>query len=120
MSTGDTTVKEFKEVVAQLTRRNDELSKEVGRIRLLEEQRKEASTTPVTPASTASPSTSDSSPRAARGPPKCYYCGGLGHFIRDCEKKKAQVEHSKGVTGIESRDNNEVIRGQTPASRGQR
>ena len=113
VSTSDTTVKELKEVVAQLTRRNDELSKEVGRIRLLEEQRKEASTMPVTPTCMAPPSTSDSSPRSARVPPKCYYCGGLGHFIRDCEKRKTQVEHSKGVTGIESRDNSEVIRGQT-------
>ena len=52
--------------MTQLTRRNDELSKEVGRIRLLEEQRKEASTMPVTPTCMAPPSTSDSSRRSAR------------------------------------------------------
>jgi len=40
----DSTVKELKYNMARLSSKNDELSKEIGRLRLLEEQRKGAST----------------------------------------------------------------------------
>jgi len=112
----DPVVRELKDNMARLSHQNDELSKEVGRLRLLEEQRKGASTqlpaVPVeVPASVkALPS---EQPPPSRPPPKCYFCGGMGHFVKDCEKKKNQYVKSNGVSGADDQNDSDTVRGQT-------
>jgi len=77
--------------MARLSRQNDELSKEVGRLQLLEEQRKGASAQPPA-VSVEAPAPPRASPAEqsppSRPPPKCYHCGGIGHMVKDCEKKR--------------------------------
>jgi len=89
----DSTVRELKDNMARLSRQNDELSKEVGRLRLLEEQRKGANTQPpAVPIEAPTPpraSPAEQSP-PSRPLPKCYYCRSIGHIVRDGEKKKNQ------------------------------
>jgi len=96
----DATVRELKDNVARLSRQNDELNKEVGRLHLLEEQCRGASTQP--PAAVAQPpapakvSPAGQSP-PSRPPPKCYYCGGIGHIVRNCEKKISTSETTESA-----------------------
>jgi len=113
--TNDATIKELKDAMAKLSRNNDELSKEVGRLRLLEERRKEAGESSNGPPPAATQSSNAASPEqpVGRPPRRCFHCQGVGHFIRDCEqRKKAQCEQSKGVTA-QPQHSNEAARGQT-------
>ena len=115
----DSTVKELKDNMTRLSRQNDELSKEVGRLRLLEEQRKGASAQPpaVSVEATAPlrASTAEQSP-PSRPPPKCYYCGGIGHIVKDCEKKKNQYARNGGVSRSDDHNDSDTVRGQTSVS----
>jgi len=112
----DTTVRELKDTMAKLSRQNDELSKEMGRLRLLEEQRKEASTQ-STAVPVAVPARGNASPieqpPTRRPLPKCYYCGDIGHFIKDCEKQKNQYGRNNGVSQTDDQDDVDPVRGQT-------
>jgi len=63
----DPTVTELKDNVARLSRQNDELNKEVGRLRLLEEQHKGASTQLL--AAVAEPPTPAKVSPAGQSPP---------------------------------------------------
>jgi len=109
----DSTVKELTDNMARLSRQNDELNKEVGRLRLLEEQHKGASAQPpgVSVETSAPPraSPAEQSP-PSRPPPKCYYCGGIGHIVRDCEKKKNQYARNGGA---DDQNDSDTVRGQT-------
>jgi len=75
-----------------LSRQNDELAKELGRLRLLEEQRAKADVVP--PSSTlpaTAPTTTPVTGRSDPGRPsyRCYYFGNLGHYAKNCRKKMA-------------------------------
>jgi len=94
-SVPDPTVEELKRTVS-------DLSKEVGRLRLLQEQREKRSkeadvvAAPAPPEQPTAPAMArPSSLQQAR---KCYFCGGLGHFIRDCaERKKHSLKEDADV-----------------------
>ena len=112
-----TTAKDLKDAMGKLSLQNDELSKEVGRLRLLEERRKEASTLSTSVPATTSPPV-DVQPTlqvASPGRPslKCYYCGGLGRFARDCLKKKTQYDRNNGISGNDRENGRDAARGQT-------
>ena len=113
----DTIAKDLKDAMAKLSRQNDELSKEVGRLRLLEEQCKEASTLSTTvPAAVSLPVEVEPTVQAAspsRSSLKCYYCRGLGHFARDCLKKKTQYDRNNGISGSDGENDYDATRGQT-------
>lgn len=107
-------VNDLKEAMVKLSRQNDELSKEVGRLRLLEEQRRDASARPNTAQATAPDlANSPALPLAtARPTPKCYFCGEPGHFIRNCKKRKSdRTDEVKSATMRKS--DATVLRGQT-------
>jgi len=112
----DSTAKELKDNMARLSRQNDELSTEVGRFRLLEEQRKGASAQPLA-VSAEAPAPPRASPAEqsppSRQPPKCYYCGGIGHLVRDCAKKKNQYVRNGGVSRADDQNDSDTVRGQT-------
>ena len=114
----DSAVKELKDNMARLSRQNDELSEEVGRLRLLEEQRKGASAQPPA-VSVEEPAPPRASPAEqsppSRQPPKCYYCGGIGHLVRDCEKKN-QYARNGGVSRADDQNDSDTVRGQTSVS----
>ena len=79
--------------VVGMKRTVSDLNKKVGRLRLLQEQRmqmskKTAISTPPS-ASTERPSVpATDHPTSEHSTRRSYYCGGLGHFIRDCAEKK--------------------------------
>ena len=101
--------------MAKLSRQTDELSKEMGLLRLLEEQRKGASTqSTAVPVAVPAPGNASpiEQPPTGRPPPKCYYCGDIGHFIKDCEKKKNQYGRNNGVSQTDQ-DDVDSVRGQT-------
>ena len=112
----DSAVRELNDNMARLSRQNDELSKEVGRLRLLEEQRKGASAQPpavsveATAPRRASPA--EQSP-PSRPPPKCYYCGGIGHIVKDLGKKKNKYARNGGVSAADDQNDSDIVRGQT-------
>jgi len=111
----DTTVRELKDAMAKLLSQNDELSKEMGRLRLLEEQRKEASTQSTAVAvAVSAPGNAPpmEQPPTSRPPPKYYYCRDIGHFIKDCEKKKNQYGRNNGVSQTYDQDDVDAVRGQ--------
>jgi len=101
--------------MARLSRQNDELSKEIGCLRLLEEQHKGASTQPrAVPVETPAPpraSPAEQSP-PSRPPPKCYYCGNIGNLVRDCEKKN-QCARNGGVSRADDQNDSDKVPGQT-------
>jgi len=112
----DTTVRELKDTMAKLSRQNDELSKEMGQFRLSEEQCKEASTqSTAVPAAVPAPGNAlpMEQPPTGPPPPKCYYCRNIGHFIKDCEKKKYQYGRNNGVSQTDNQDDVDPVCGQT-------
>ena len=69
--------------MARLAKQNEELSKEVGRFRLLEEQRAK-----VTAPSPAAPQVATGEPLPPRPQRKCFNCDLPGHFARECPQEK--------------------------------
>ena len=81
--------------VEDLKRTISDLSKEVGRLRLLQEQRIKTCKENATPTSPSTPPEQRAVPamdRPTSSQPerRCYFCGGLGHFTRDCAERKKQ------------------------------
>jgi len=111
----DTMVRELKDAMAKLSRQYDELRKEMGQLRLLEEQRKGANTqSTAVPVAVPAPGNAShiEQPPTGRTPPKCYYCGDIGHFIKDCEKKN-QYGRNNGVSQTDDQYDADAVRGQT-------
>jgi len=104
---------ELRETVMRLSRQNDELAKELGRLRLLQEQRAKADVVPpVTPstlpttAPTPTPVTGQSDP--GRPLYRCYYCGKLGHYAKNSRKRMAderqeETQKAAGATTTQNR-----------------
>jgi len=105
---------EMREMVVRLSRQNDELAKELGRLRLLEEQRAKADVVPPVAHSssllTTAPTTTPVTGRSDPGRPsyRCYYCGKLGHYAKNCRKKMAderqeETQKAAGATTTQNR-----------------
>ena len=83
-SATEESVEELRQTMARLVRQNEELSKEVGRFRLLEEQRAK----PIAPSSaTPQPAIAKSS-SPPRSPRKCFNCDLPGHIAKECPQEK--------------------------------
>ena len=107
----DGLVEELRRQIQNMQREKDEMSKEIGRQRLLEQQRNASSAAPKPIAGSANilPSPRyqpDAGSRQPRGPVECYQCHGLGHIARNCRQRRPAAEERPAERPVECRDVN--------------
>ena len=78
----DRKIGELEEKLNKMSRHNDDLSKEVGRLSLLGSQQPLAKSS-----NDARQSTPDYQPRQQKQEPRCYNCQELGHMARQCDRR---------------------------------